>query len=110
MQTIQLLALLENQISGINRDGVNGLLFFVDQAQKMLLNIDAEQLTVFNSATGDLPNLATSAGVFQYNAPADAKRIDLVLMRADMTNDGLFYYLFQENLISHLYVSQSELI
>jgi len=84
MTTYELLNILEEQFPGWNRDGIRGLLRYIDIAQKALCMVPAEQLLIYDTATGRLPLLPTTAGMFQYFASADASFIDQVLIECDV--------------------------
>ena len=51
------------------------LLFEVNEIQKLILAQTTEQIRVVDSTTGLPPFLATTAGTYQYDAPAGARRI-----------------------------------
>lgn len=73
---------MEVQCDGMNRDGPNGLLFFLNTAQNLLLNAPVEQNIKFDS-TGRLPVLNTTKGVYEYTAPDDCWRIAGILIETN---------------------------
>jgi hypothetical protein len=88
MTTYELLNILEEQFPGWNRDGVRGLLRYVDIAQKALCMVPAEQLLIMEDATGKLPVLGTTAGTFAYYMSAITSFVDEVLVEADSRSWG----------------------
>jgi hypothetical protein len=83
MNTNEILALLETHADcdGVERYGSNGLIFFLDQAQSILLDVSAEQNIVFDSQ-GRLPSFNTEQGVYEYAAPANARKIAGILVES----------------------------
>jgi len=79
MTTSELLDILEEQFPGWNRDGVRGLLRYVDIAQKALCMVAAEQLLIFDETTGKLPLLTTVSGTFAYYVDPAVSFVDGVL-------------------------------
>jgi len=88
MTTYELLSILEEQFPGWNRDGVRGLLRYVDVAQKALCMVPAEQLLLFDDSTGELPALPTTAGLYAYFTAPEVSFVDEVLLEAQSLNSG----------------------
>ena len=83
MLTSEFLNIAGVYCDGLNRDGVNGLLFFTDQAQNLLGYNSGQQNIVFDAATGRLPTISTEKDKFEYDAPDDVWRIIGVLNEAN---------------------------
>jgi len=85
MNTNEMLALLEVHADGMNRDGTNGLLFFLNTAQNILTLQPAEQNIVFGT-DGRLPSFNTVDGTYVYEAPAEIWRVEGVYIEGNVTN------------------------
>jgi hypothetical protein len=83
MITEELIDELVQRFQGWNRTGDHGLLRFLNSAHEILMSVDSEQTTIFDTATGALPILATTAGVFNYIMPDNVRRVAKVLFRLD---------------------------
>lgn len=67
--TSQLLTWAEEQCHGWLREGSRGSRALLNEAHRLLLTGERKQFLVFNTAIGNLPFLATQAGVYIYNMP-----------------------------------------
>lgn len=73
---------LVERYQGWNRDGAHGVLRFVDQAQQMLLSVEAYQRVVWDTANGALPSLNTTSLIYQYTLPTTFWRVGHILVLA----------------------------
>lgn len=73
--TSELLDRIVEQCSDWNRDGYRGVLQYLDIAQKLLFMHECEQNVVVDPATGGLPSLNTTKGVFAYDLPSDCWKL-----------------------------------
>lgn len=85
MNTDEILNMLEVQCDGMNRDGPNGLTFFLRIVNDIFGKTASEQHVVYDETTGRLPVFNTTAGVFRYTAPENIWRIAGVLVESDVT-------------------------
>ncbi|GAG19887.1 unnamed protein product, partial [marine sediment metagenome] len=86
--TSQLLTWIELELHGWNREGPRGTRALLNEAQKILLEQEAEQNLLFNPLTGDLPFLETTAGLFVYNIPAVGGVLPYWLIKAIVVDEG----------------------
>lgn len=98
MNTNEILELLEVQCDGMNRDGPNGLLFFLNTAQDILCNSSTEQNIKFDTSTGKLPVLNTIDNKYEYDAPSDCWKIAGILIEAIKSGSLMddFYYHYSD--------------
>jgi hypothetical protein len=78
--TEELVDELVQRFNGWNRAGDHGVLRYLNAAHEILMSVDSQQTMVFDTATGKLPTLATTAGVFLYTFPDTIRRIDSVVI------------------------------
>lgn len=94
--TEELLSLLEKQFIGWNRDGSRGIRHYLNLAQRMLCDVESEQLMIINESTGKLPAITTVAGTFTYSLPSTVGHIDSVLVEAN-DNSTLINNLYRQD-------------
>ena len=94
--TEELLSLLEKQYKGWNRDGPRGIRHYLNIAQRMLCNVEGEQLMIVDESTGKLPSITTVAGTFVYNLPSTVNFIDSVVVESN-SNTSLVDNLWQQD-------------
>ena len=93
--TAELLVILQEQFKGWNVNGPRGLLHYLDTAHKILCQTESDNRVVFDTTTGLLPYLVTTAGTFHYNLPADCWKLSDVLVECGINGsllDNLSYY------------------
>jgi hypothetical protein len=69
-RTSELLNWVELECHGWTREGIRGTRALLNEAHKLLKMRQSEQNVVYDSATGDLPYLTTTAGIFRYSLGA----------------------------------------
>jgi len=80
MVTEELIDELVQRHPGWNRTGDKGLLRFLNSAHEILMSVESEQTMLFDTATGKLPSINTTAGVFLYTMPTEVFRVAKVLV------------------------------
>jgi len=93
--TAELLVILQEQFKGWNINGPRGLLHYLDTAHRILCQTESANRVVFDSSTGLLPYLVTTAGTFTYNLPSDCWKLGDVLVEIGVNGslfDNLSYY------------------
>lgn len=65
--TSQILAWIELECTGWQREGIKGTRALLNEAHRMLLTARREQNILYDSTTGDLPYFATTDGVYIYD-------------------------------------------
>jgi hypothetical protein len=80
MTTEEILTLLEHQFPGWNRDGIRGILPYLNVAQKILCNVESDQLLIFDESTGKLPTITTVDGTYTYDLPDTVSFISSVVV------------------------------
>lgn len=90
--TSELLVVLQEQCKGWNVNGPRGLLWYLNQAHKMLLQKEAETRVYFDETTGKLPFLDTTDGVYNYSLPSNCWKLADVLVEIGVTGSILDNY------------------
>ncbi len=83
MTTEELCELLVQQYNGWNYDGDHGVLRHLNSANLILASQDCSMMLVLDNATGTLPILATTGGVFAYNMVTTIRKVSDVLVSTD---------------------------
>ncbi len=107
--TEELLTVLSKQFPGWNIDGERGLLFYLNSVQKMLCHVESDQLMIIDEATGKLPSINTTSGIFSYDLPSTVNFITKVLIETDSDN-LLTNNLFSQDYGSRIYQRPSKYI
>lgn len=81
MITEELIDELVQRFNGMNRTGDHGLLRFLNSAHEILMSVEAEQTMLFDTTTGNLPAINTTAGTFLYTMPDEVWRVSKVLVK-----------------------------
>ncbi len=87
--TSQDLTWIEEQSHGWNREGPRGSRALFNEAHRLLLYDESENNIAYDTATGDLPVIATIAGVFAYLCPDDCWILKNLLIDRDQVLDDL---------------------
>lgn len=87
--TRELITILNEQCKGWNQTGPRGILFYLNQAHKILLQVPAAQRLYFEPSTGKMPFLTTTAGTFNYTLPSNCWRLDKVLVECGVAGSLL---------------------
>ena len=105
--TSQLLTWIELECHGWTREGSRGSRVLLNEAHRMLLFREDDTNIVFDSNTGNLPFLATTDNIFQYNLPAACYILKHILVDNPITtNDygstgsGSSNWMFEEYFIA----------
>ena len=83
MSTEDLIDELVQRFNGFNRDGSHGVLRYLNSAHNILMSAETQQNTIFDTTTGKLPFLNTTAGVFLYSMLDSVWRVSGVLVEID---------------------------
>lgn len=81
--TEEVLTILEDMFKNSPRDGVRGLRTYLDIVQRMLYQIEADQLIIYDSTTGRIPLFTTIEGTFDYTLPNNINFIGNILVEKD---------------------------
>jgi hypothetical protein len=81
MTTEELVDELVQMHNGWSRDGVHGCLRYLNEAHNILMSVEAQQNTIFNTLTGKLPAINTTAGTMLYTMLDDVWRVSAVLIQ-----------------------------
>ena len=82
MNTTQLVDEIVRRFKNFERDGEDGVLQYLNAANAILYQVEAEQTIVFDQVTGMLPVLATIAGQNVYTLPDEYWRCGNILVSA----------------------------
>jgi hypothetical protein len=80
MLTEEMVDELVERFNGFNRDGVHGVLKYLNSAHEILMTQEAQQNLVFDTATGQLPAINTTTSTFNYVMPDTIWRVSSVLI------------------------------
>ncbi len=86
MTTKQLVELVRLQAQW-DRNGSRGILPLLSEAQEILLTNESDQTTAIDETTGDLPLLATVAGLYAYTLPSNIWRCGGICVATPLVNN-----------------------
>lgn len=81
MSTEDLIDELVQMHHGWNRDGVHGCLRYLNEAHNILMSAEAQQTTIFDTVTGNLPVLNTTTGTILYTMLDNVWRVSAILIK-----------------------------